>query len=72
MNLRKDNNGKALNAWKKLGPGLIEKPLRHIRNRSASKTPKGEIVYKGIFYLASWQAKLGNGALVQRIARQMP
>ena len=31
MNTRKDNNGKALAEWKKLGVGHVARPLRYVK-----------------------------------------
>lgn len=71
MNLRKDNGGNALKAWKKLGPGLIQKPLRHIGNRINTKDAKGKIVFRKQYKAAYIFARNGNGDRVQQIARSL-
>jgi hypothetical protein len=69
MNTRKDNNGKALKAWRALGPGHIAKPLRHIANRTNSRGPKGEIILSDAYKLALGAHKRGLGDMVQNMAR---
>lgn len=60
MNTRKDNNGKALAAWKKLRVGHIAKPLRHIRNRAG--------IFSHLISDAEFAANRGDGLTVQRMA----
>ncbi len=70
MNTRKDNNGRAMKAWKKLGHGHIAKPLRHIGNRTNGFDSKGCIVPSAQYLDAHAAARAGDGLRVQQIARQ--
>jgi hypothetical protein len=71
MNTRKDNNGKSLKAWRAMGPGLIEKPLQHIGNRTNSRDTKGNLILSPEFRHASQAAQRGRGNIVSKIARQI-
>lgn len=71
MNLRKDNHGKALKAWKKLGPGHIAKPLSHIGNRTNKKDAEGKVILSPQYKDARIAAIYGDGERVQRIARSL-
>ncbi len=71
MNTRKDNGGKALAAWKKLGVGMIQKPLRHIVNRDSSLDEKGNRILGANALAAIGFANKGNGLAVQNMALSM-
>jgi len=71
MNTRKDNNGAALKTWKKLGPGHIAKPLRHIEKRMNRKNADGSIVFSSTYLHAYHASRRGDGDTVQRIARSI-
>ena len=68
MNTRKDNNGKALAAWKRLGPGMIEKPLRFIGERTNGRDEHGRVVLSANYLKAAAHASRGDGLTVQRMA----
>lgn len=72
MNTRKDNNGKAINAWKALGLAKIQKPLRYIKNKCACVYTdlKGNTTTKYVqpYPITEAHAAKGNGGQVQRIA----
>ena len=73
MNLRKDNHGKNLKAWKALGPAKICHPLRYIRFKDSFSTTdeKGvRHIHEGpAIKMADIFASHGNGAAVRDIAR---
>jgi hypothetical protein len=75
MNTRKDNNGKALKAWKALGPAKIEKPLRFIRNKCArvytDKEGNARTEYVQPYNHAQQAANAGDGRFVQAAALQL-
>lgn len=72
MNTRKDNNGKAIAAWKALGLAKIQKPLRYIKNKCARvyTDSKGNATteYVQPYPIAEAQAARGNGKHVHQIA----
>jgi len=69
MNTRKDNNGAALKAWKKMGPAHIAKPLRHIAIRTNGKDPHtGRIILSTTYALALNASRRGRGDIVQSMA----
>ena len=68
MNTRKDNNGKALAAWKKLGVGHIAKPLKHIIARTSFRTSDGKLIRSIESDVAQRAANRGDGLTVQRMA----
>lgn len=67
MNTRKDNNGKALAAWKKLGVEHIAKPLKYIIDRT-SFVSKGKVQLSEAGINAMRAANRGDGLTVQRMA----
>jgi hypothetical protein len=74
MNTRKDNNGKALEAWRAIAPGHIAKPLRHIAARdNRQEVVNGEIktILGPRFLQAQAAANIGRGDWVQSLARSM-
>lgn len=71
MNTRKDNNGRALKAWVKMGPGLIQKPLRHIGSRSNWRNAQGHLVLSPLYREAQFYARNGRGDLVTEMAREL-
>lgn len=75
MNTRKDNNGKALKAWKALGLAKIEKPLRFIRNKCAhvytDKKGNAKTEYVQPYHHAQQAANAGDGRYVQAVALQL-
>lgn len=71
MNTRKDNNGVALKAWKKLGPALIQRPLRKIVRHQSARNEKGELVIGINGLRAIGQAQAGNGMYVKAMARHL-
>lgn len=72
MNTRKDNNGKALAAWKALGPAKVCHPLRYVRAKDSVVTinNKGvrEVHYGPSAEFAEEMAKRGLGHMVNRMA----
>jgi hypothetical protein len=71
MNLRKDNNGAALKAWKKQGPGHIARPLRLIGERTNGRDHDGRVIESAQYTEARRSAARGLGDEVQRIARSV-
>lgn len=71
MNTRKDNNGKALKAWRALGIGHIAKPLRHIANRTNGRDAKGNVVLSPQYLGAFAASQAGDGLFVQTMARSL-
>lgn len=71
MNTRKDNNGKAMKKWIATTPGLIQKPLRHIGNRTNGVDLEGRVVLSAQFIEARDAANRGDGLAVQRMARTL-
>jgi len=71
MNTRKDNNGKALAAWKKMGPGWISSPLKLIAEKTYSRDENGFSVESEIHKFARRAAKRGDGETVMKMARDL-
>lgn len=71
MNTRKDNNGRALKAWRNTPPGHIAKPLRHIGNRTNRKDLQGRVIMSPQYEMASSAARRGDGLYVQQMARSL-
>ncbi len=74
MNTRKDNNGKAMAAWLKLGPGHIAKPLRFILRLGEyhfSARVKNYYEIRRAKKAALLAASRSNGLRVQQIARSL-
>lgn len=72
MNLRKDNHGRALAAWKALGPAKVCHPLRYIRAKDTEYSVDAKGVrhaHQGPFIqMAEISASHGHGMYVQHIA----
>lgn len=71
MNTRNDKKAAKLKKWISLAPGLIQKPLRHIGNRTNGYDGQGRIVLSTEFRHARQAADRGNGAYVQQMARAL-
>lgn len=69
MNTRKDNRGQALRKWISMAPGLIQKPLRHIGNRTNGVDHEGRTVLSAEFINSRRAANFGDGVYVQQMAR---
>lgn len=71
MNTRKDNNGRALKAWRNTPPGHIAKPLRFIASQTNGIDSKGHVVMSAQYVEAARSARYGNGLYVQQVARSL-
>jgi len=72
MNLRKEARKANLAKWRAQSPAVIQRPLRFVRERTAMKDDKGNIIdYLPIGMAAIHAARRGDGCTVNIIAREL-
>jgi hypothetical protein len=74
IEIRKETKRAKQEAWKKLGPAVIERPLRYIKKQMSSyqtneKTGKQELVISPVYFMAKDFADAGDGEAVKTMAR---